>query len=225
MNQQSVHTSKHLLWVCIPFLLLSFSIPATAATSPKPGSYCPGKDILLVVAEDLSASLDLAMHSRAAQRHNDKATAISKLTSLGTTLSLAASRGAAARTRMLIDVIIEIVTNKDNVQTLVWFPLLQTSMLTLPDDPTMSAVSDWIGRTDDIMQGDRDGDPMKSLMEARHMLACDDLDIPLQAAIQAQSKLMKQLGPKKSAKNISTYDTLLDSLRRALLYTLQNNEK
>ena len=69
MNQHQVHTSKGLLWACISVLALSFSMPAvatTASTSPEAGSYCPGRDILLVVAEDLSASLDMAMRSRAA---------------------------------------------------------------------------------------------------------------------------------------------------------------
>jgi hypothetical protein len=41
--------------------------------------------------------------------------------------------------------------------------------------------------------------------EARHMLACDGLDIPLQQAMQAQDKLMKVLG--RNPKN-SAYDTL-----------------
>ena len=61
---------------------------------------------------------------------------------------------------------------------------------------------------------------MEALKQAHHMLACDGLDIPLQEAIQAQDTLMKVLrqNPKTDA-----YDTLIDSLSSALLYTLQNS--
>ena len=228
MNRQAVHTSKRLLWRCIPFLALSLSMPTvaatTAATSSKPGSYCPAPDILLVAAEELSASLDLTMRSRAALINKNQATAISGLTSAGTTLHLAASRGAAARTILLIDAIMQAKVGEDYAQVLAWFPLLQRSLQTIPDDAAVSAAGDLIGSAEDIMQGDIDGDPMKPLREARHMLACDGLDIPLQEAMQAQDKLMKQLGQHKPVKN-SAYDTLLDSLRSALGYTVENSDK
>jgi hypothetical protein len=227
MNRQAVHAGKRLLWACIPFLaLLSLSMPTAAATyagSPKLGTYCPGTDTQLVVAEELSASLDLAMRSRAALINSDPATAVSELASAGTTLHLAASRGAASRTTMLIDAIIEAKSGEDYARMLAWFPLLQTSLLTLPDDATVSAANDLIGRAEDIMQRAGNGNPLQLLREARHMLACDGLDIPLQEAMQAQDKLMKQFGQQHPVNN-SAYESLLDSLRRALAYTLGNSE-
>jgi hypothetical protein len=63
---------------------------------------------------------------------------------------------------------------------------------------------------------------MEPLKKARHMLACDGLDIPLQEAMRAQDNLMKVLG--RNTKN-SAYDTLIHSLRSALVYTLENSEK
>ncbi len=225
MNRKLTHIGKSLLRVCIPFLALSFSLPAVAAApvaSPKAGEYCPGSDILLVAAEELSASLDLVMHSRAAALHKNQVTAISELTAVGTTLHLVASRGAAARTNLLIDAIIQSRVGEDYAQMLTWFPLLHTSMLTLSDDVTVSAAEDWVGDAEDILQGNKDGNFEKSLKEARHMLACDSLDIPLQQAIAEQGKLLEQLG--KGIKNDS-YDALLDSLRRALAYVLKNSQK
>ena len=202
--------------------------PATPAaaktpTLPKAGAYCPDTDILRVVAEELSASLDLAMRSKAAMLAKDQVTAISELTSTGTTLRLAASRGAAARSILLIDAIIQARSGEDYAQMLTWFPLLQTSLLTLPDDETVSSAADLIGRAEDIMQGAKEGEPLKVLGEARHMLACDDLDIPLQRAKQVQLALMKQLGSGNPVKS-SAYDALLDSLRSALTYTLKSDE-
>jgi hypothetical protein len=72
------------------------------------------------------------------------------------------------------------------------------------------------------MQGDKGGDPMMALNEARHMLACDGLDIPLQAATQAHADLMKKIGQNTKG---NTYDPLIDSLRSALAYALENSEK
>jgi hypothetical protein len=226
MKRQPVHTGKHVLWACIPLLSLSFCMPTAAATTsapgPKPGIYCPGTDILLVAAEELSASLDLTMRSRAALINKDMTTAFSELTSARTTLHLAASRGAAARTILLIDAITQARAGENNLQMLAWFPLLQTNLLTLPNDATVSAVSNLISGAEDIMQGDKNGDPMKLLRDARHMLACDGLDIPLQAAMQAQDNLMTQSA--QSTKG-ADYDTLLDSLRSALTYALQSSEE
>jgi len=71
------------------------------------------------------------------------------------------------------------------------------------------------------MQGDRNGNPEKLLKDARHMLACNDLDIPLHEAMQAQDNLMKKMS--KNTKS-TAYDSLLDSLRRALVYALRKSE-
>jgi hypothetical protein len=225
MNRHQVRPGTGLLWACISILALSFSMPAACSTttSPNAGSYCPGRDILLIVAEELSASLDMTMRSRTALMNSDQATAISNLTSAGTTLHLAASRGAAARTILLIDAIIQARAGVGYARMLEWFPLLQTSLLTLPHDVTLNAADDLIGRAKDIMQGDvKDSDPIESLKQARHMLACDGLDIPLQEAMRAQYNLMKVLG--RNTKD-SAYDTLIESLRRALVYALENSKR
>ncbi len=226
MHQLTVLTSKWLLWVCVLLLALSFNITATAATtsdsSPKPGNYCPSTDLRLVIAEELSTSLELSMRSRSALNNKDQPTALSELIAAKTTLHLAASRGAAARTNLLIDAIIQAWSGENYTQLLAWFPLLQTSLLTLPNDASVSAAEESISRAADIMQGDKDGDAMQALKEARHMLACDRLDIPLQEAMQAQETLMKQIN--QNAKDIS-YDTLRDALRNALAYTLSSSEK
>ena len=226
----AMRTSRPLLLLYISLLALIFNTPVGAATTtgaatfPKPGTYCQSPDTLLVTAEELSASLDLVMSSRAALSNNDRATAINQLAAAGTTMHLSASRGAAARTIMLIDAILQSKKGKDYAQMLTWFPLLHSSLLTLPDDAKVNAADDLIGRAEDSMQRIEDGDPLDYLGKARHMLACDDLDIPLQAAIQAQGRLLIRLGQQVLPKT-SDYDILLESLRDALSYTLQRNEK
>jgi hypothetical protein len=220
MNRRIVSTYKRMSWTGLLVLAASFSLPAAAA--PKPGHYCPGTDILLVAAEEISASLDLAMRSRTALINNDLPTAIHDINSSGTALRLAASRGAAARTTLLIDTVIQTKTGDDYPQMLAWFPLLHTSLLTLPDDAAVRAAGDRIGRSEDILQGDEDGDAVAPLKEARDMLTCDGLDIPLKDAMQAQETLSKHLNPKTKT---SDYDTLIDSMRRALAYTLGKGEK
>jgi len=226
MKRSWIQPSKYLLKVCIPVLALSFSLPAIATTPmvlPKSGAYCPGPDIMLVTAEELSASLDLSMHSRAAALQKNQAMTNSELTAVGTTLYLAASRGAAARTKLLIDAIMQrSKVHEDYAQTLTWFPLLRTSLSTLPEDVTVNVASGWIGDAEDILQGAKSGDPTKSLEEARHMLACDGLDIPLQRAIVEQGKLVKKHGNDGKG---DSYDALLESLRSALAYALENSQK
>jgi hypothetical protein len=223
MNPQFAQAGKRLLWSCIPLLALSFSMPAAAATtadtSPEPGSYCPNTDVLLVVAEELSASLDLTMRSRAALNNKEPATAIRELNFASTALYLAASRGAAARTVLVIDAIIQARSGDDYAQMLAWFPLLHASLLTLPDDATESAAEDFIVGAEEVMQGDKAGDPVTLLNQARHMLACDGLDIPIQDAMSAIDVLLTQLGQGNQEKN-NTYDVILDALRNALLFTM-----
>jgi hypothetical protein len=232
MQRPAFSRRKQLFWVAI-FLLVVCVIETASAASPaqpnnatkslpKPGSYCPDREILLITAEELAASLNLVMRSRAALLKQNQRVTFNELAAMGTTLHLAASRGAAARTIQLIDAVIQGKEGEDYAQLLTWIPLLQTSLLTLPDDSTVRAAGDLIGRAEDIMQSGKGGDSIDQLKEARHMLACDGLDIPLQAALQAQSDLMKQLGPKTTT---DAFDDLLEALNNALLYTLTNSTK
>ena len=225
MKIQTVHFRQHLFRACIPIFSLLFSMSAVAAptsTSPQPGNYCPGSDVLLVSAEELSATLEQVMQSRAALIDKDPETAVGELASSEATLRLAASRGAAARTILVIDAMLKARTGEDYVQLLTWFPLLQKSMSTLPDDATVKSANNLINQSKDIMMGDKDGDPMVPLRSARHMLACDGLDIPLHEAMRARSDLMKELNQNTKS---SAYDPLRDALRSALVYTLTNGGK
>ena len=224
MNQSAVRTVCRKLGTCMT-LLLSLHLPTAAAVEaaaeqPKPGSYCPGVDVMLITAEEISAGLDLAMRSRASLIGGDRIMAMSELSSVGTVLRLAASRGGAARTMLLVDAIVQSRAGEDYAQMLTWFPLLHRSLMTLPRDASVAAADDLIGRAKQIMQGDIEGNAFQSLNEARHMLACDGLAIPLQAALQAQHDLMQQFDgiTKKSA-----YDLLIDALQKALKFVLGRN--
>jgi hypothetical protein len=125
---------------------------------------------------------------------------------------------------LLIDAVTEGKPAMDYTRMLTWFPLLYTSLQTLPNDENSRSADTLIARAEDIIQRQGEEDPLRYLSEARHMLACDELDIPLQAAIKAQSSLLMRLGQRRPLKP-SAYDSLLDSLRNALSYCLQQNEK
>jgi hypothetical protein len=223
MSRVVIFSSKPFVCIYIFLLVLIACTPAVAA-NPKPGNYCQSSGTLLVSAEELSTSLDLVMRSRAALLGKDQTTAIRELESAGTVMQLAASRGAAARTIMLIDAITQAKVDKDYAQLLTWFPVLHMSLQTISDDATINAADDLISRAEDSMQRIEGGDPFEYLGEARHMLACDDLDIPLHAAIQAHADLLLKLNQRIPPKT-SAYDMLIESLRNALTYTLQRNEK
>lgn len=223
MDYKITPNYKCRLLFCISFLVLLLSTPVSAAEDVvKPGSYCPDTNILLIVAEELSVSLDYSMRSRQALLENKLALATNKLHAAGTILHLAASRGAAARTTLLIDAIIGAMSGEDYTQTLTLFPLLQESLLTLQDKATVRNANDNIANAKDIMLGEKSGDPIDALKKARHTLACDGLDIPLHAAMQAQEDLIKVLGQDTKA---TAYDKLIEALRNALTYTLENSKQ
>lgn len=203
----------------LALLILSFSSPTFAATLPAsnvlPGTYCPGPEIKLIIAEELTSSLDLAMHSRSAMLAKNQAEALSDLTSVATALHLAASRGAGARTAELIDAIIQSSHGEAYKQMLEWLPLLYTSLQTLQDENSGQVAKQLIEHAEAIMTGEKEGNPIQELKQARHMLSCDGLFIPIEQAKQAQMNLYGRLERGLISKS-SDYDTLLDSLRTAL---------
>jgi len=219
MQRTMLCTSKQLIRTCIVAVLLTFGMSAPAA-QPEPGHYCPVKNILLITAEDLSAALDLVMQSREALANDDPVTTSSTLTAAGAALRLAASRGAAARTVLLIDTILRATASEDYARILTWIPTLRLSLGSLPNDPTVTAATAAIDRAESIFERVDEGKPLEVLREARHLLACDGLDIPLQEAISAQGELLGQLGRNTET---ATYDRLLRSLKESLEYALQNS--
>ncbi len=223
-----LHTGKQQsLFSCLKtgilFLLLTLSaalaaaLPASAAVDTPAGTYCPGSEILLISAEELSAALKLGITSQDAFNNKDIETALNTLNSAGTALQLAASRGSSARTNLIIDTIIQSKQTEDYAQMLHWFPLLEKSIQSMQSNPTVDTATTLIAQTRATMEGKQKGDPVKQLKNIRHILACDALDNPLQQALQSQAELLKQI-PSKTAK--PDYKTLLDPIKKALSYSL-----
>lgn len=207
-------------------LMLSFSTISAAkenTTPSAPGSYCPGTNILLIVAEDLSTSLDFVMRSRAAQTRNDQTAMVNMLNAANITLKQATSRGAGARTALLIDSTILARVNESNEQLLMWFPLLHSALMTLPYDDARNAADDAIGRAEDILQDGQNGNALDQLKKARHYLTCDGLDIPLQATIKAQAQLLSEILQHKPVAT-KDYDKIINSLRTAIAYALNHSQ-
>lgn len=219
MKQFFQHKNRRHIWfhISVLVLLISPQVSAETYTTIKPGVYCADTSALVPIAEELGVSLVQTMRSQTSIILKDRATAIQQLAVVGTSLQLAASRGAAARTALLIDAIIQTEINEGHTKALRWFPLLQTSLLTLPDDATTNAAGDLFGQAQSIMQNDEKGDATELLKQARHMLACDDLNIPLQQAIDAQTLLIEKL---IKGENKVTFDDLLEALHNSLSYTI-----
>jgi len=188
------------------FLLGASNATLASNTSIQPGDYCPTADILLISAEELSASINLSLMANSAWLNKKPAVEVSRLISASSSMQLAASRGAASRSMLLINALVEAHKGEDYTQMLKWFPLLQASLLTIPDDKIVRAVEQWLVQAEDIMRGKAKGNPLKPLKQARHVLACDRLDVPLQKAIAAQALLLKPEANKDKEKN---YDTML----------------
>ena len=205
--------------------LSTLSLAKAEATQPlAPGNYCPGTNIMLIMAEDISTSLSFVMQSRAAQTKGDQAQMLSQLRAAGVVLKQATSRGAGARTALLIDSTILSRVNENNDQLLTWFPLLKSALLTLPpDDQAANAAAEAVGEAEDILQDDARGNALDKLKKASHLLVCDDLNIPLAAAIKEQTLLWSRIQQQKPVVT-KDYDKLVDSLRTALSYLLNHSQ-
>ncbi len=201
----------------------TLSVAKADNLQPAPGNYCPETNILLIIAEDLSASLNFVMQSRAAQTRNNPAEIARFLDASGVVLKQATSRGAGARTALLINSTILSRVNESNDQLLTWFPLLHSALLTLPYDDARSAADDAVGRAEGILRDGQNGNVIDQLKKASHFLVCDDLNLPLQAAIKEQMRLMARIQKRKPVVS-KDYDKLVDSLRTALAYVLNNSK-
>lgn len=212
----------HVLAALVVFLAV-MPVAGQAANPVKPGAYCPSPSILRIVAEDLSTSLELVMQSRAAQTQGDPIAMQALLNAAGTTLKQATSRGAGARTALLINSTILFRVNESNDQLLTWFPMLHSALLTLPEDAASNATDDAIGRAEEILRVGGDGDPLALLKKASHFLTCDDLNLPLQAALKEQQHLLAKIRQQKPVVT-KDYDKMLDNLRMAISYVLEHSQ-
>jgi len=216
---------RYILTVLMIYLVVIpvAAVAKAASSQVKPGNYCPDTNILLIVAEDLSSTLEFVMQSRVAQTRNDQAIMLTMLDAAGITLKQATGRGAGARTAQLINSTVLSRVNESNDQLLTWFPLLHSALLTLPADATASAADDAIGRAEEILQGSQNADPLNELRKARHFLTCDDLNLPLQAAIREQQRLISKIRQHKPVA-MKDYDKIINSLRTAMAYVLDHSQ-
>ncbi|HED15333.1 MAG TPA: hypothetical protein ENI64_00730 [Gammaproteobacteria bacterium] len=212
-----------LLILLISFLPLQMVYADTTGSSP--GGYCPSANILLISAEDLSSSLALIMRSRAAQAKGNFTEMASTLIASGATLQQAASRGAGARTAVLIDSIILAKIDEDYDQLLTWFPLLHSAILSLPNDMAQGSAESAVGNAEAIMKEKQTGNPLDQLRKARHFLTCDGLNLPLQEAIDEQSKLVYKAEHKSTSVVPKDYDKIITSLHNAMTFTLKQGDK
>jgi len=210
--------------IILSIMLLPLQVLKAESSKTSPGNYCPAAGILLIAAEDLSSSLDLIMRSRAALTRGDLSEMANTLNATGAILRQATSRGAGARTALLIDSVIMARPNDSNEQLLTWFPLLQSALLILPDDYAQDAASEAVGHAEEILQGDRKGDVLEQLKKARHSLSCDGLNLPLQAALVEQSRLFFKMQHRSKPMSTKDYDKIIESLRNAITFVLEHSK-
>ncbi len=223
---QPIQSTRLCLYSLLILLISSsaLQIVRADASQASPGDYCPAPDILLITAEDLSSSLALIMRSRAAQARGDLTEMASTLNAAGATLQQATSRGAGARTSLLLHSIILARATDNNDRLLTWFPLLHSTILTLPDGRIQGAADEAISLAEEILQGDRKGDALEQLKKARHFLSCDGLNLPLQAALDEHTKLIFKINQKHKPVAPKDYEKIIDSLRTAMTFIVEHSK-
>jgi len=223
---QHIQSARRYLCSLLILLISSSPIQMVKADSSQSlsGNYCPAADILLITAEDLTSSLELLMRSRAAQARGALAEMANSLYAAEATLQQAASRGAGARTALLIHSIILAKVNDNYEQLLTWFPLLHSTILTLPNDRAQSAAEDAIVRAKALMQGEGTGDPLEELRKAHHFLTCDGLYVPLQIALDEHARLVSKIYQNHRLVVAKDYDKIINSLRNAMTFIMENSK-
>lgn len=213
------HRMRRWLGLILSLTCLMASARADDASPPASGTYCPAPQILYVIVEELSVSLDQLMAAQGALRSNDAAAAELALGRAASALALASARGGGARTARLFDAVAAAKAGEDYAHMLGWFPALRAALLSLPDSPVVRYAGTELGVAESILQGDRDGDALEHLHAARDYLSCSALDIPLKQADAALVTLYRKLaqGGKLDADGFNAVATPLRSALDAAL--------
>ncbi len=192
-----------------------------ADAEPKPGTYCPRQGSVFLILEELT----VALHSVAQAKENllvldDSQTANVLLGRAGTGLALAASRGSGARVATFIDTAMAAKKDGDPKAMLLWFPTLKRALSGLPAGTTREAAKTQIAAAEAIVHGQAAGDEIRTLLQARQLLVCDPLDIPMQQSLAHLSRLHRNILQGKSP-SADDFNALIGLLNRAMDYGLQ----
>lgn len=100
------------------------------------------------------------------------------------------------------------------------FLLLKQAMRGPPDGAAHKAVDQLITQAEGIVQGRADSKEVEVLLQAKQMLTCDPLHIPLRQSLAQLERLQREIarGSKPAGNEFSV---LIDSLNRALGYGLR----
>jgi len=213
--------------VTVSLVLAMSGATAGDVGTPAAGAYCPAAEILDVVVEELSVSLDQLMSAQNALASNDAVAADMALGRAASALALASARGRAARTTRLLDAVLAAKAGEDYTQLLAWFPALHSAFLTLPESAAVSYAGTELGMAEEVLQGDREGNALEHLRAARHYLSCDTLDLPLQQADEALVPLYRTVvqGRKADAGAFTAVSAPLRSALQAALQKVQSPDR
>lgn len=189
--------------------------------APKPGLYCPGQDTLYLILEELTAALHGVTRARESLLDlNDPATAAILLARAGDALALAAGRGSGARVAMLIDAAMAAKQDGRPKAMLPWLPMLKLALSALPPDDTRAAATAQVATAEAIIQGAAAGDEIQTLVNARQLLVCDPLDIPVRQSLALLLRMQRDVARGASPSG-NDFSALIDLLNRAMTDGLQ----
>jgi hypothetical protein len=166
----------------VTLLLTATAAHADDAGEAEAGSVCPDPGVVDVLLEELSVTLDRVMSAQEAVRRNDMVEARLALVEAATALRLAFGRGAAARTRLLLDAVMKSKAGEDYSHMLGWFPTLHSAVRGLTGHPHVDQAERQLGIAEDIFKGEREGNGLEHLQAAQDLLGCDKLDLPMRQA-------------------------------------------
>jgi hypothetical protein len=196
-------------------------VNAAVETKDLAGTYCPDMASTYLILEELTVATEGVARARESLLvFNDMPTAQMLLARADAALASAVGRGSGARVATLINALLAAKEEGNAETSLLWFRNIKLALSGLPVDAARDAAFTQIARAEAILQGQAEGDEVQTLLEARRLMECDALHIPMRESLTRLVRIHGEVG--RGAKPSSdSFSVLIDHLNRAMSYALQ----
>ena len=184
------------------------------------GKYCPGMASTYLVLEELTVAMEgVAKARESILVFNDLPTAQMLLARADAALALAAGRGSGARVATLIDALLAAKQEGNAGASLLWFPNIKLALAGLPADAVRDAALTQIARAEAVLQTQAEGDEVQILLQARQLLECDALHVPMRESLNRLARIRGEVG-RGAQPSSDSFSALIDQLNGAMNYAL-----
>ena len=185
------------------------------------GKYCPGMASTYLLLEELTVAMEGVAKARESLLvFKDASTAQLLLARADAALASAVGRGSGARVASLINAVLAAKEEGNAKASLLWFQNIKLALAGLPIGAARDGALAHVARAEAILQGQAEGDEVHTLLQARQLLECDALHVPMRESLKRLGRIHGEVG--RGAKpSGDSFSVLIDHLNRAMHYGLQ----